>query len=230
MSSRRAAKQTVTAGPLVLFVLILCAGTAGAETSLSVRNSNRFVADAGYDLLSSDDLFPQLEFNAARRILSVWPGHLWVEGSYLLDWRKNKIFGGRATAWSYTHSFMVGARFSVPVFSWLEPMARVSMGVVVGGLDLKSNLARSQNAEAWDAAFCGQALGGIELKIPRVSIFKRVTAGIVVEGGYTFATDLEFHAEPSVDEDLRLISQTGTTLGSLDLSGPMVVVGAVVQF
>ncbi len=213
-----------------LLALTLAAGAAHAETALSVRSSNRFVSDPSFDLLSSEDLLPQLEFNVAYRVLSRWPGHLWVEGSYLLGWRKNKIFGGRARSWSYAHTALLGARVNFPLLSWLAPTARVSAGVVVGGLGIKSDLAGSQAAEAWTAAFCTQALAGIEFKIPRVSVFRRATAGIVVEGGYTFATALNFDLEPQQDEDLRLIPLTGNSLGSLDLSGPMVVVGAVVQF
>lgn len=213
-----------------LAMLTLLPAVAEAETSLSVRSSNRFVADPAYDLLSGDDLLPQLEFNAAGRVLSLWPGHLWVEGSYLLGWRKSSLFGGRSTSWAYTHTFLAGARFTAPLLSWLAPMARVSLGVVVGGLGLKSKGAAGQEAEAWTAAFCGQALAGVEIKIPRVSVFKRATAGLVIEGGYTYATPLNFDLEPATNDDLRLIGQTGADLGSLDLSGPMVVVGMVVQF
>lgn len=223
-------KHRPTRWLLALLLLLPCAGTASAETSLSVRSSNRFVTDASYDLLSSDDLLPLMEINAAHQVLTFWPGHLWVEGSYLLGVSDNKIFGGRARAWTSTHTILAGVRLSVPLLGWLEPMVRVSAGVVVGGLGLESEMAHSQDADDWTAAFCGQALAGVEFKIPRISVFKNVTGGVVVEGGYTFATELEFNLETSVDDDLRLIPRSGSTLGSLDLSGPMVVVGALIQF
>lgn len=220
----------MAAGTLALLVLLLCAGQARAETSLSIRSSNRFITDASYDMLSSGDLYSQMELNAAVQVVSFWPGHLWVEGSYLLGHQDNSLFDGRLGAWTTTHTMMLGLRFSVPVLRWLEPLIRVNAGVVVGGLGIRSELPGSQNAKAWTAAFSGQALAGVEFKIPRISVFKHFTGGIVVEGGYTYSTDLNFELEPATDGDLRLIPMSGVTLGSLNTSGAMVVVGAVVQF
>ncbi len=214
----------------ILAAMLLAAVTARAETSLSVRSSNRIVSHASFDMLADNDLMPQLELNAAHAVLSVYPIHLWVEGSYLVGSSKNKIFNGQAKAWSQSHTVVAGLRLSVPVRQWLEPMVRVSAGVVIGRLGLKALTDGGQSAEDWNAAFSMQALGGVAFKIPRVAIFKRFTVGIVVEGGYTYTTELDFHLEPEVDDDLRLIPMTGATLGSLNLSGPMFTVGALVQF
>jgi len=223
-----AKKKNTSVLLLVVLGCLLVAPRARAEHSASVRLANTFVQDPAFAAVSADSSMVQAEFNYALRILGpLWRGRLWVDGSFLLGSLSTDIFSDRFNVNAVNYQFMLGTRYTIAVTSWFVPMARIGAGVSVGSLTMESS---AETVEDWAPAFVGHALAGFELLMPRIWIFQRFTVGLVVEGGYSFCTDLTFEQSPAVDEDLRLMPVQGVSLGTLNYSGPQLRVGLVVRF
>lgn len=214
---------------VALCCLALCS-VARAEHSASVRLVNTFVADPAFGLLSEDELMSEVELSYAYKVARLpRRSGLWVEGVFLTGTAGSKLFADRMDSESRTLSFLVGARYTLPITSWLVPTARIGFGLQAARLSLEPNGYSAKPVQDWAVAFTGQALVGIELLIPRVWFFELVTGGLVVEGGYSFCSDLGFELAPKTNPELRLIPLQGIDFGSLNTSGGQLRVGLVIR-
>lgn len=222
----------------VLLAAGLFAGQdARADNSASIRFSNSWIADAGFDAVSDNDHLLQVEFNYARRIMQLWELDLWAEGSYMIGPSKAGLFADQFEARALLQSVTLGVRATYPLLYWLVPYARLGLGVGIGSLELSAlgggQLAGQDSLKDRAAAFCGQLLVGVEILWPR-SVIRRtgrgVTAGLVIEGGIGFASNLGFDLVPEEHEDLLEIPLAGSNLGSLSTTGAQLRVGGIVRF
>lgn len=229
-STTRACLPTIAA-------LLLAGAPAWADNSASIRFNNSFITDAGFDAVSENNHLVQVEFNFARRLMQIWELDLWVEGSYMVGPSKAELFSNQFQAKALLQSVTLGARFTYPLLYWLVPFARLGLGVGIGTLEL-SNTGGGQPAgqdsvEDRAAAFAGQLLVGVEILWPR-SVIRRtgkgVTAGLVIEAGFGFASKLRFELRPEEDEELLQIPLSGSHLGSLSTTGAQVRVGGIIRF
>jgi hypothetical protein len=199
----------------------------GNEVALRINNG--FYPGSGLDLVSTNDHLVGMELGYARELLSLRRGSLWAEGSYLLTGSSAKSFDGRLDSKAQFHTLTVGAVYRLPLYRWLVPHARVGVGLLVGRLGVTP----SGGAEIVDrsVAFAGHALVGAELLWPRARLRQgSFNFGLVIEGGYSFASPLGFTLTPSRPDDLRAIPVSGASLGSLVLHGGQLRVGALVRF
>jgi hypothetical protein len=211
-------------------VLLLCA-SARADNSVSLRLSSSFIKDSSFDVVSENDHLAQVEISYARRMLELFDGELWVEGSYLAGPTGTTIFGGAAETDALLQTVTVGARFGYPVFFWLVPYVRLGMGVGIGTLTLTA--AEQDSVYDRAACFAGHVLAGVEVLWPRRALRTGASAftfGLLIEAGYAFASRLEFELAPEGDEDLQQIPLRGSGMGGLSTSGAQLRVGAVVRF
>lgn len=215
---------------LVLLATLACSATAHAENSLSLRISSSYFSSQGFDAVSENDNLVQAEFNYARKLFSLWRGHLWAEGSYLIGAKRSELFGETFKTSLTVQQITVGARYTLPVFEWLVPQVRTGLGLLVGIFNLDPS--SDDYSQVSDTAFGlnGYLLGGVELLLPRSLISTRVTVGLTLEAGITFSTGLGFALEPEEDDELQQIPLIASELGSIPLSGPQFRIGAVVRF
>lgn len=216
-----------------LTLALLCApGTAGADNAVSIRISNSWVADTSFDVVSDDDHFVQAEFGYARRLLSLLRGELWVEAGYMVGAVETSLFDGAASTRALLQNVTLGARYAYPVFAWLVPHVRLGLGLGIGSLDLDPASDQGEVTD-WAAGLAGHVLAGVEVLWPRSALLdgsSDLTAGVVVEAGYGFGTDLHFSVAPDADDDLEIIPIRGAELGGLAVSGWQLRVGGVLRF
>jgi len=221
--------RVITRAPVALVALAVLGATpaARAQNELSLKVGNTFVASAGFDLVSKNDLLPQVELTYSRELVRLWRGSLWVDATFMAGSAEASVFQGGLHTKALLQSITVGAVYKLPVWSWLVPRVRVGVGALIGTLQLTP----SGEAMVSDhsGAFTGHALLGVELLWPRARP-RSLTGGLVLEGGYVFSSALGFQLAPSADSDLRLIPQRAAELGSLVIHGGQLRVGAIVRF
>ncbi len=217
----------VTAVALALTAL---PAAARADNSASLRITSSYFTAQGFDAVSENNNMMTAEFNYARGMWDLWRGQLWLEGSYIIGAKNSEIFDKQFKTGLVVQSFIVGARYTLPVWEWLVPQVRVGVGVVVGRLGLDPVNESFSKVSGWSAGLTGHVLGGVELLIPRSWISTKVTIGLTLEGGITFSSGLGFSLAPDEDDDLEQIPLLPSELGSIPLSGGQFKVGAVVRF
>jgi len=216
-----------TCSALFVAALLLGSAPATAQNEIGVRIQNGFYRSSGLDLVSTNDHLVGVELGYARELFELWRGSLWAEASYLASPTHAQSFDGQLESKALFQTITLGVMYKLPLWRWLVPHARLGVGVLVGSLGLTprggdETLDRS-------AAFAGHFLLGAELLWPRARR-RGFNVGIVVEGGYSFASALDFELTPSRPDDLRAIPVSGQSLGSLVLHGGELRVGAVFRF
>ncbi len=202
----------------------------GSNNAVALQLAYSLVRDAGLDLVAADDGLPQGALTYSRRLLPLWRGWLWAEGTYSGGSREDEVLGGQFETSLYVQTLTAGARYAVPVTGWLAPYARLSLGAHAARLSVSSLSGVALTARDWAGAFAGSALLGAEALLPRRWVPGRVTGGLQLELGYAFASPLSFQLRPEQDEDLQLLRLQGVDLGGLSLQGFQLRVGAVVRF
>lgn len=238
-------KRNKTASALIVALAMIATTTvfpaptmAGTENEISARASSALVLDDGMAAVSTNDRLTQIELLYARELWPLSFGQLWAEASWTAGTADSSLFGRQVDTSVFLHSFTVGARYAMPIFSWLIPHLRFGLGVGFGHFELSrgSNAAQAQSFEAGTSTavgLSGYALGGVEVLIPTASLRRgesSFSVGVVVEGGLSFGTSLSFDVSPDRDEDKLLTPLQGTGLGSLNPTGPVLRVGVVFRF
>ena len=213
-----------------IFTGALGGAPARADNEISVRVSTAFTsAGSGVAATGSNSALVEGEFGYARLLARPGPTRLWIEGDYMIARRSGTAFGISDTL--TLHRLTVGGRLCLPIprAPWLQPHVRLGAGAGAGQFTLTSF-----GTSSWAATFTGHALAGLEILIPRSWMRdprgSGVTAGLVAEGGVTFATQMRFLAAPDQPDDTIHTPLTGTQLGTLDLTAAVVRVGAVLWF
>lgn len=211
--------------------LLAVASGAHAAQEVAIRMSADFASDGGlYATGSSKNLY-QAELGYAHSVRSWRRVQLWVEGSWTIGERHDRLFGAYETG-LLAQSFTVGARGTYAVRPWFVPQVRAGAGALIGTLHM-TNLA-SGDVNQTAPAFTLYALAGAQFLLPRPWMKQPgahgVTAGVVVEGGYTFASDLHYTLAPASAGDRVQMPSVATDLGGVSLSGGLVRVGALLRF
>jgi hypothetical protein len=200
--------------------------TAQAEMSLSLLVNNSFIKSEGFDVISENDHLGQAELSAAMQLLPLLEGSLWGEMSYLAGASQSTSFNGALKASALLQGVTCGGIFKLERWTWFVPRARIGLGFLVGSMEFEPVSADTATDRAW--ALTGHVLAGFELLWPRRR--PGVNAGLVVEAGYGFSSNLGFDLAPEEDEKNLRIPLTGSALGSLGLSGAQLRAGVMVKF
>lgn len=209
---------------------VLVPAAASAENSASLRIASSYIPNSGYDAMWDSNNLLQAEFNYAHTLMPLWRGKLWLEGSYAIGARKSELFGGDFDTSLVVQHLTVGARYTMPIYDWLVPQARLGLGLVVGGFSLDPRGDDQPKVSDFSAAFAGHLLAGVELLLPRRWTSTRFTGGLIFEAGYTFSTRMGFNLEPDEDDHEQRIKVVPAEVGGLVLTGFQFRIGGVFRF
>jgi hypothetical protein len=199
------------------FLAILAAGPAasGRDFNLSIGVSSQQFFTGEVDPVMKDRRTTGV---SVRLGAEVW-NHLLVEAEWVRTREKADLFVVNHTD-MITDWITLGARFRVPVFSWLEPYARAGGGLTTGRLDLWAYKVPKVGDRAYSPHFCGAL--GLEVLFPRGFIaggaFHGLTVGASVEVGYLHTLGLRYRLGTRAGRQPALASG-GLDLGTLTLSG-----------
>lgn len=215
----------------------------GAWTLLAASRT-RWVRDGSYDLLSGDDVLPVLEAGVALRLR----GGLSLSLAYQGGAQDGSVLGSYRLELRH-HAAVLGLAYERPVaWDWLRPFVRGEVGATFGRLGVTWPDATSEDAYSWALGARYHLGAGLRwVPFSRVHTSRQVPSvpsdpearpkpglsfGLDLELGYSLATDLAFDdlRRPDVDEDPEPISRRSLALGSLDLSGVELRVGALMRF
>jgi len=216
----------------VLLIMTAVPLTARADhNAVYLKMSNTFIKDPGFDAISNKDRMVQVELSYSRAVLPIWEGHMWVEGSWTAGSLSSSLFNNAFQTDLFLQQIHLGVKYSLPLLQWIEPFIRFDLGVAVGSFELSQRTGDTFKDRA--VAFTGQILAGVEILMPRRFLHTErsgFTFGVLVEGGYSFATAMRFGLVPEEDDRVRAIPALGSTLGTLKTSGGQVRLGVVFHF
>lgn len=224
--------RVLCASAACLLTLLAAPRAGRANNSFSIRINQSWIADSSFDVVSDNDHIVQAEFTYARRLLDLWRGELWVDGAWMGGTSKTTLFGEQVRSQAFLQTITFSARYAYPVYSWLVPYSRVGLGVGVGTFELQPS---ENGEEVLDraASFTGHLLLGVEVLWPRRALLtgsSYLTAGVLIEAGYAFGTNLGFDIEPDEDDDLKQIPLSGADLGGLSTNGWQLRIGGILRF
>lgn len=205
--------------------------SAPPQNTFSFRLNNSFIKSPSFDALSTNDSLLLADFTYAHQFLRLGRGSLWAEATYGIGAKSSELFGQTIQTDLLIQSVTVGVSYQFPIKRWFIPHLRLGLGTLVGSLDVEL----SGEGKAFDraAAFTSYLLAGWEYtwqrKFIRPGTFLK-GGGLIVEGGYAFNSSLHFDMQPESDDDERSIPALANDLGSLQLSGAQLRIGALMYF
>ncbi|HZS36019.1 MAG TPA: hypothetical protein VFF06_04295 [Polyangia bacterium] len=217
---------------LVAFVVVVAARSpARAAQEVAVRLSAELGGDSGLYATGGSKTLLQAELGYAHTVYSFRRGQLWVEGSWTIGERHDRLFSTFDTS-LLVQQFTVGARATFPIRPWLVPQVRGGVGALLG--TLRMNGLQSGAVSETGAGFTGYVLAGLQLLLPRpwmaLHASRGITAGLVLEGGYCYSTSLRYTLSPQSSGDAVQMPSVPTDLGTLSLSGGLIRIGALLRF
>jgi len=224
-------------GQRVGWIVVFCLGIsapAQAVNEVSLRASNTFVGTAELATVADDGLLLQAEFSYARRLLAGRWGSLWAETGWTVGHAGSSVFAGALKTDAWLHALTVGGRYALPLTSWLALQLRAGVGLGLGTFRLEERVAaRGLDVPSDTAlALAGHALGGVSLLWPRP--WRRgsnLRGGLVLEGGIAFNSGYDFDLSPQPsDEDALHTPLSGSSMGTVNTTGPAVRAGVALQF
>lgn len=224
---KRALMMTMTA-------CLLASTAASANNELAVRVSNQFVDDKALSAFGGARDLVQAEVDYSRALRYLGRAAIWADVSWTIGQRSGTLLGAFDTS-LLVQQITAGMRLTLPLWArvpWLVPELRVEVGALIGEMTLTAP--EGGAASDWRAGFTGLALAGVEILLPRAWMRRGarsgVTAGVVIEGGYTYATRLAFTLKPDAGGDTLRMPVSGVDAGTVSLSGGLLRIGALIRF
>ncbi|MGN6106452.1 MAG: hypothetical protein ACTHU0_15205 [Kofleriaceae bacterium] len=189
---------------------------AGADNELSIGSYSRALRSSSANALTEDSLGGGTLAYARRLAFAPLPRlALWASGTFAWGGADGQMFQTLSTELD-TVAFTAGARARYAVHPRLAAHARLELGTLRAGLELRDPMGRTASDARWGAA--GTAALGVELfpiAHPSVSL------GIQLELGYAATSGIALtpSANRADDGTLRLPVERAS-LGELDLGGP----------
>lgn len=217
---------------LALLCTVAAGAPAAADQQLSLSVSSQYVTDGGIFAASDQSNLVQAELVYAHSLKRLGPGTLSFEGAASIGLQQAQLFS-QIAAGLFVTGWTAGLRYTLPIprAPWLAPRLRLGLGGLAAQLSLDDGQGRK--ASGWSGAFTSYVLLGVEVMLPRRWMWtgaSGVTGALVVEGGWIQSTDLAYTLAPGTDPNLRQLATTGTNLGALNLSGPVLRVGVALRF
>ena len=215
----------------LFWVVLSTPAPAFAANELAIHFSADFTAERGLYATGSTKNLLQVEIGYAHTVKTFRRGALWLEGSFTIGERHDRVFSALDTG-LLVEQLTVGARYTIPIRHWVVPQLRIGAGAVIGTLSLHGLAYGAESSSS--AGFTGYALGGIQFLLPRPWMnstgSRGVTAGLVIEGGYQYATNLHFSSQPAPSSTTLQMTTVSTDLGTLALRGALFRLGALLLF
>ncbi len=215
---------------LMVAALVAAAQPASAAQEVALRISSEFGGDSGLFATGSSRNLLQAELGYAHTVKSFRRAELWLEGSWTIGERHDRLFATYPAS-VIAQQLTVGVRATIPIRPWLVPQLRVGVGALLGTLRISGLTAGS--IEETSAAFTSYALAGIQFLLPRpwmrLEGKRGMTAGVVVEGGYCYSTDLGYSLSPASSPDKIQLPSAATDLGTVSLSGALLRIGIAMR-
>lgn len=232
--------------PTLLFftAALLAVGSLGAPTAyadtpnaVTLRVGSVYVLDDAFGAFGANSALIQGEVDYARALLPIWRMTLWAEGTASIGRRHTELFSNRFETSGLFATITGGGRLTLPVCPGFVAQVRAGLGALIGRMSLQarqpSSDRRQQAVSDVAGGVIGYAMAGVQFLLPRRWIHARdegFTAGITVEGGMTFSSDLAFAPKPARTGDEIRMEVTAAGLGGVNLTAPGFRVGAMVVF
>lgn len=206
---------------------------------ISLRGGATFVGKGEQAALSQHDRLGQAELSFGRRLLQLGRAELWGELGAVAGGQANELFGDTLRTELALLSLTAGARVSWPIVSWLVAQGRIGVGPAWGRVELESqggSVGTRTSADDWAAGVTTHALAGLQAlwRLPGVqrgAASRAPLVGLLLEGGYSLSSDLRFTATlPPRDDASLQLPRAGVSLGSINLSGATLRLGATLRF
>ncbi len=219
--SQRATYTTPRAQPRVR-------GDAGAPFSLGMGGGVVWNQDKAYGHTKTSGHTPQFDMLLSYDVVQLTKRVVVSLGASL---RRGHAEGDVLSITDNTLQAELMARFAGT--SWLWPHARASVGAAFTRLKVEE-LGLGADIEANDRALASSFGGGLTLKTPtrafesRTGRFASLSFGILVEGGYTLASEGKFSGVSS--GGTSDVTRSRVRLGSIDRNAPYLRILAVTRF
>jgi hypothetical protein len=191
-----------------------------------IGGSLRFRSDHGYRQLHSAKQQSEFELTGAYDVFQPVRRLVFAAG---LDYRY-AAFGDSDTLLILTHAVQADLIARYTPASWLFPHVRAGIGAQLSRADLDDDVYKAHDR---NASVTGSLGAGFTLQTPR-RLFETwgghlasLSLGLLLEGGYAFASAADFQLKIKTNSDLPLAR---IPLGKLDLGGPYLRILAVVRF
>lgn len=213
---------------LLCFATTAATATAYAENNeLTIGGTARALRTTSANALTDDSLGGGTFAYARRLDLELLPGlELWPEATFAWGAARGTMFQTITTELD-TLAFTIGARGRYSLWRRnVAATARVDLGTARAAVALRDSAGRSATDHGWGATT--SAAAGLELYLVRKPQFG---LGVRFELGAVAVSPIELTATPADDGgDVLELDTMATSLGSLNLSGPMFAAALVGQF
>ncbi len=203
-------------------------GKAGAPFTLAVGGALRFRSEPGYRQLRAQGVQREFDVSASYDLFQPLRRLVIAAGvNYRL-----MFLGDQDSLEVTTHAVQADVIVRYTAATWLFPQLRAGVGAQLARAKLRDESAQFR-AEDRTASAAGSIGAGLLFQTPR-RLFETynghlasLAIGLLVEGGYAFASDAEFKLKVKSESDLPNLP---IALGKLSLGGPYLRIMGVVRF
>ncbi len=210
-------------------------GPIESRFSLALNADDVWYTAKSFDLFSTNDVGGTLGGSVGYAVWMKGPLSLSPELGVGADSQSaSGLFGGAISSTKLqTVSYYTGATLRYALLSFLEPEARIALGLSTIKADIYPSSGPGKLEEKSLSPF-GSLGAGVTFRSPPAALGTRsgslesLVIGLTVEGGYVLGGSVDLSPTPS--PAMGRIATQDARLGSLDRSGPYVRVGLGARF